>query len=103
MNEFIAGVEGLDESEKQSILLENRVEKLRHSPNADKKIHQKEHNLKKQIGKIENDISIWRNNMEFFANTKNAEKLKSDFNKKIVEAANELERLKKELRVYNTA
>ena len=41
LNEILSKVEGLDEEEKQSILLENKVEKLRHSPNADKKIRQK--------------------------------------------------------------
>ena len=91
------------EKEREEILFDNKIEKIRHSPNADKKIHQKEGNLRKQISKIENDISIWRNNVEFFANSKNAEKLKSDFNIKIDEASDEMERLKKQLRGYLSA
>jgi len=103
LNEFLELAKDLDDKAKQEIIIENKVEKLRHSPNADKKIYQKENNLRKQIGKIENDISIWRNNLEFFANTKNAEKLKEDFNKKIDKADAELERLKQQLKIYKTA
>ena len=102
MNDFIVRA-GIDEKEKDELLTESKVEKLKHSPNADKKIHQKENTLRKQISKIENDISIWKNNVEFFANTKNAEKLKEEFNKKIDQASAELERLKQELKIYHSA
>ena len=103
LNEFLDKVEDIDEATKQDILIENKVEKIKHSPNADRKIHQKEHNLRKQISKIENDISVWKNNVEFFADTKNAEKLKDEFNKKINEAGEELENLKKQLKAFASA
>ena len=103
IDEFLEKSGGLDKKDIEKIRLENIVEKLKHSPNANKKLNQKEHGLRKQISKIENDMTLWKNNIEFFANTKNAEKLKSDFRKKIDSAGAELERLKQELRLYALA
>ena len=103
LQEFLDHANQLDDDLKDKILLEGKIEKIKHSPNADRKLYQKEQTLKKQINQIENDISLWKNNIEFFANTKNAEKLKNEFNQKIIKAAEELERMKKQLRLFVSA
>ena len=51
------------------------------------------------ISKIENDIAVWRNNLEFFADSKTADKLREEFEIKIQKADAQLEELKEELRV----
>jgi len=103
LQDFLSHANQLDDDVKDKILLEGKIEKIKHSPNADRKLYQKEQTLKKQINQVENDISLWKNNIEFFANTKNAEKLKEEFNQKIINATKDLERMKKELRLFVSA
>ena len=50
---------------------------------------------RKKIQALENDIAVLTNNLEFFAKSKNSEKLREEVEKKIAEAEKELEKLKK--------
>jgi hypothetical protein len=89
--------------DKQQLRMENQVQKLKNDPNADKKMFRKEQAIRKQIQKVENDIALLKNNMEFFADSKTAEKLKGEFNGKIKMAQNQLKNLKMQLRVIRTS
>lgn len=100
---YLGKIKDLSDDEKEKELSAQKVERIKHGPNANKKLNQKEHGLRKQINKIENDITVWKNNIEFFANTKNAEKLKEEFQVKIDNAGKELEKLKAELKMYASA
>ena len=75
---------------------------IKNDPKADEKIFQKEQQLKKQISKIENDVNLWKNNLEFFRESKNANELKEEFGKKITKADEELKTLKDQLRVIRS-
>jgi len=59
--------------------------------------------LRKQIAKAENDIAILRNNLEFFGRSKNAEKLKEEFNVKIQQAGDDLIHLKNQLKMLQAS
>lgn len=92
----------LDESElsnKDQLSLEIEIRKMKGRPGANKQIERQGHNLRRQITSIENDISTWRNNLEFFSASKTADKLKKDFDVKIETANEELKQLKKQLRM----
>ncbi len=91
------------DQEKEVATLEAQLTNLRQSPQGDKKIHHKEHHLRKQIAKAENDIAVLRNNLEFFGRSKNAEKLKEEFNIKIQQAGEDLLHLKSQLKMLQTA
>lgn len=103
VNKFVKELEGLSREEKQIIKIENQVSDILHSPNADQKLYRKEQTLRKQISTIENDIALWKNNMEFFAESKKANKLKDEFQAKIDSAIEELKQLKQQLRIIRTA
>ena len=45
---------------------------------------------------LENDIAVLTNNLEFFAKSKNSDKLRAEVEKKIAQAELELEKLKKD-------
>ncbi|MCA6074770.1 DUF349 domain-containing protein [Fulvivirga sedimenti] len=100
---YIKSLETLDEDQKEKLRIENEVSDILHSPNADQKLYRKEQSLRKQISSIENDIAVWKNNLEFFADSKKANKLKDEFQSKIDSAADELQHLKKQLRIIRTA
>ncbi|MHA8050195.1 DUF349 domain-containing protein [Aquirufa sp. ROCK-SH2] len=51
---------------------------------------------RKKIQALENDIAVLTNNLEFFAKSKNSEKLRSEVEKKIAKAQSDLDKLKKE-------
>ncbi len=50
---------------------------------------------RKKIQALENDIAVLTNNLEFFAKSKNSEKLRAEVEKKIAAVEKELEKLKK--------
>jgi hypothetical protein len=72
-------------------------------PNADKKNIRKEQVLRKKLANLENDISLWKNNVEFFANSKSAAKLREEFNGKIKAAEQEVVALKAQLKAMRNA
>lgn len=96
---FISSLPGLSDDEKGKLSLESQLSDLRNDPAADRKIYQKEQLIRKKITKVENDIALWRNNLEFFGRSKNAEKVKDEFNDKIKEATDHLKQLKEQLKM----
>jgi len=102
LNQAIASLPIADH-EKDTATLEAQLTNLRQSPQGDKKIHHKEHHLRKQIAKAENDIAILRNNLEFFGRSKNAEKMKEEFNVKIQQAGDEILHLKSQLKMLQAS
>jgi hypothetical protein len=99
---FNNSIPGLTDDEKGKITLENQLNDLRNDPMADRKLFQKEQIIRKKISKVENDIALWRNNLEFFGRSKNAEKVKDEFNDKIKEASDHLKQLKEQLKLLKT-
>jgi hypothetical protein len=99
---YINSIPGISENEKGKISLENQLSDLRNDPMADRKIYQKEQVIRKKINKIENDIGLWQNNLEFFSRSKNAEKVKEEFNEKIHSAHEQLKQLKDQLKLLKT-
>ncbi len=102
VDKYINSLEHFSSEEKQSLRVENQINKIIGGPNAGQKIHRKEQSLRKQISQVENDIAVWKNNMEFFAQSKKADKLKDEFQSKINSANNQLKNLKEQLKVLRT-
>ncbi|MVM30425.1 DUF349 domain-containing protein [Spirosoma sp. HMF4905] len=61
--------------------------------------NKREGDIRRRITAIENDIATYRNNIEFFARSKNADKLRADIDKKIADAEKQLDDLRHQLRV----
>jgi len=80
--------------------LKNHIEfgRLRNTPGGDRKIQRKENSIRRKITSLENDISTWNTNIEFFANSATADKLKADMQKKIESAEEELKSLRIQLK-----
>lgn len=76
--------------------------RLKNSPGGSQKINRKEYSIKRKISSLENDISTWNTNMEFFANSPTADKLKADMQTKIDKAEEELEDLKSQLAIISS-
>ncbi len=99
MDKVIAATPGLNPNQILDLKLSLKLRKLKNGPNAQNKLFKRELSVKKQIEKLEGDLSAWQTNLEYFADSKNAEILKQDFNQKIDQANQELSELKKELKI----
>jgi hypothetical protein len=92
----------LTEEQKEKLNVEVSLLSLKNDPEAAQKIYAKEQILRKRISKAENDIAVLRNNLEFFGRSKNAEKMKEEFNTKITAADTEIKQLKAQLKVLRS-
>lgn len=102
VEKFVAAIDGLTDDERERLLLENQISDLKKDPMGDRKLYQKEQAIRKKISKVENDISLWRNNLEFFGKSQNAAKVREEFNEKINEASGQLQQLKQQLKLLRT-
>ncbi|AHM58337.1 hypothetical protein D770_00305 [Flammeovirgaceae bacterium 311] len=96
---FIQSLKDVSPEDREKLRLQSQLSRIKSTPDSDRKLRQKENNIRRQMSKIENDISLWRNNIEFFASSKNADKLKDEFSSKIDEAQQELDKLREQLRI----
>jgi hypothetical protein len=90
------GSEGAD---RDDFLFRLNLNRIQSDPNANKTLNKKEHGIRKQISELENNITLWKNNLEFFAASKTADKLRDQFDVKIQKAEDEVEKLKKKLSI----
>ena len=102
VDKFVAAIPDLTEDERSRVLLENQISDLKKDPMGDKKIYQKEQAIRKKISKAENDIALWKNNLEFFGRSQNADKVRDEFNEKIKSATEHLKELKQQLKLLRT-
>lgn len=91
----------LPEAEKHKLRFTAQFSNINYGPGAEKMLYKKEGALRRQITTLENDISVWKNNMDFFASSKNADKLKEDFQVKIDKANAQLTSLKEQLKILS--
>lgn len=102
VEKFVNAISEFNEDDKSKLMLENQISDLKNDPMAERKIFQKEQAIRKKISKVENDIALWKNNLEFFSRSSNAEKVRDEFNEKIAEAADHLKHLKEQLKLLKT-
>ncbi|MCE7056211.1 DUF349 domain-containing protein [Algoriphagus sp. AGSA1] len=86
-------------SGREDFLFRLNLNRLQSDPNAVKTLNKKEHGIRKQISDLENNITLWKNNLEFFAASRTADKLKDQFDLKIQKAEEEIEKLKSKLSI----
>ncbi|NUM31566.1 MAG: DUF349 domain-containing protein [Bacteroidetes bacterium] len=72
-------------------------------PDGIKKLGDEERRIKDKITALKYEISTLENNIGFFGRTKNAEKLKIEFEEKIIKVKEHIEKLTKELQALRTA
>jgi len=85
--------------DKDDFLFRLNLNRLQADPNSVKTLNKKEHGIRKQITDLENSITLWRNNLDFFAASKTADKLREQFDVKIQKAEEEIYKLKKKLTI----
>lgn len=106
----ILDLEELEEADKEDLLYHIRNSRSRKfsggkqsqaQPVAEQRNQRKEQVVRRKISELESDITTWNTNMEFFAASATADKLKADLQTKINEAKGELEELKSQLSSFS--
>ena len=107
VNALVGSTGKIPAKDKERIMLQSEAEATRSSSNRDRDFqrgdrdggNKREGDIRRRITSIENDIATYRNNIEFFARSKNADKLRADIDRKIAEAEKQLTELRHQLRV----
>lgn len=81
---------------------QNKLDNILSGPNADKVLDKEKRFLVNKLAQLKEDISLWENNLGFFANSKNADLLKAEFTKKIEMAKQEVKELEYKIRMMNS-
>ncbi len=84
---------------KNTLAFRNKIENVKNAPNADNIINKERSFIINKINNLQNDISLWENNIGFFASSEKADVLKSEFQNKIDKAKQELEVLEEKLKI----
>ncbi len=100
---FISALKG-DDDVKNALRMEIELGDLLGSKNSEKAIYGKEQNIRRQVQQLENDVALWKNNLEFFAHSKgkNADDLRRDVNQKIDKAETKVATLKAQLKLLRS-
>ncbi len=84
---------------KNTLSFQTKIEKIKQSPNSDNKIRKERNYVLNKITELKNNINLWENNIGFFASSKKADVLKSEFQQKINKAKEEINILEEKLKV----
>ncbi|GAB3509288.1 DUF349 domain-containing protein [Spirosoma knui] len=106
VNALVGATGKIPAKDKERVMLQNEAEVTRgrdrdtgRSGDRDGGGNKRESDIRRRITAIENDIATYRNNIEFFARSKNADKLRADIDKKIADAEKQLDDLRHQLKV----
>ncbi len=100
MEKYLERVPELNLEERTDLLVKLQVERIKHSPDAGQKLHQRENTLRREISQLQNDIQTLRTNIEFFARSKNADKLREEYEGRIADAQKRIAHLQHQLDAF---
>ncbi|MBA4849510.1 DUF349 domain-containing protein [Emticicia sp. BO119] len=104
INAYVKASSGVSGSEKEKMLLQNEVDvTLKGDKGNSKELDKKENDIRRKMKKLEDDINLWENNIEFFARSKNAAAVRAEYEEKIKGAEKELAEMKQKLKIIVAA
>ncbi len=99
INQYVGSIGTLSGKEIEQLHLKNEIDVMKGGHGNSKDFVKKELDASKKIQFLESEIGLWENNLEFFSKSKNADKLKEEFNTKIKKAKSEIEQLKSQIKM----
>ncbi|RLD61828.1 MAG: hypothetical protein DRJ05_01785 [Bacteroidetes bacterium] len=88
----------ISQAEMQSASYRQRMENIKDKPDSRRILYNERNFLSNKRNKLIEEIGLWENNLGFFAESKKANLLKEEFEKKINKAKGELELLKAKIK-----
>ena len=103
LEKFVNSIVDLSNEEKIAVVAELQVTRFKQGPDAASRIQQKEQAIRRDISNLENDIRTLKTNIEFFGRSKNAEKLREEYQARIDEADNRIQILQRQLYAFRNS
>ncbi|MCD4737631.1 MAG: DUF349 domain-containing protein, partial [Bacteroidales bacterium] len=91
----------ISQVEIQTMQYKSRFENIGEQPNAHRVISNERNFLLNKKKKLEDDVNLWENNLGFLAQSKKADLLKQEFEKKIQKARQEIEVIAEKIKFLN--
>lgn len=98
---FFNGMQ-LSEKERRDLRFKEKMEHLKSTPQAKEKIGDEKRVLINKLSQLKNDVTVWENNIGFFAKSKNADEIKQEFELKIKKAKDEISFLKEQINLIKS-
>lgn len=89
----------LEGAQKDRVMLEAKIATLQANPNASRLLTDLKMDLRKDIDKLKKEATLLENNLGFFANSKGANALKTDVEKKVAIVQEKVSELKAQLKL----
>jgi len=94
----------IDDSEKKLLKFKTKLNNIQHKPKASNKMRHERDKFFNKVKKLENNITLWENNIGFFnADSPEAKEMISDYKEKITSAKEEIEILGEKIRMIDNA
>ncbi|GEO04601.1 hypothetical protein AAE02nite_22650 [Adhaeribacter aerolatus] len=103
LEKFVNSIVDLTNEEKVAVIAELQVTRFKQGPDAQHRIQQKEQAIRRDISNLENDIRTLKTNIEFFGRSKNAEKLREEYQVRIAEADQRIQVLQRQLYAFRNS
>ncbi len=92
----------LEEDKNRMLRFRARLEEAKANPRAMSKLRQDREKMFNRMRQLENDITVWENNIGFFAKTKNAESMIQEVERKISTAKEEIAQLRDKIKMIDS-
>ncbi len=89
----------ISESEMSATEYRGMIENMKDDPDSRDRVRRERNTLNIKVNKLREEIMLWENNIGFFANSKQADIMKAEYEKKISKAKNELKLLEAKLKI----
>ncbi|GAA4498890.1 DUF349 domain-containing protein [Hymenobacter ginsengisoli] len=98
MGKYLDQVGGITPTDREDLLFQLEIARLKARPQAQQAFTRKENGLRREIQELENDVATLQTNLDFFARSKNADQLRQEYQGRMAEARQRIEKLKKQLK-----
>ncbi len=93
----------LEDTQRVEIETQLELSKMKGGANSSHKLQKMEFTIRRKVSDLENNIATWNTNLDFFAASKTADKLRKEFDGKIESARTQIVELKKQLKLLKQA
>jgi len=98
MGKYLDQTGGITPAEKEDLLFQLEIARLKARPQAQQAFTRKETNLRREIQELENDVATLQTNLDFFGRSKNADQLRAEYQGRMSETNARVAKLKKQLK-----
>ncbi len=103
INDYVKSASNLNKDEKEKLLLQNEVEVTLNTGGNPKNIQKQDQDLRRKLKTLEDEINQLKTNIEFFRHSKNADKFRDEYQKKIERAEEEAAKISEKIQLINAA